>query len=218
MPGHQHHRDHPDSHDDRHEHGVGLIQTPLRYDLQRLLLGPQGRRFRLQLVDLAEVSGGDAALDVGCGPGRLVQALAARTGPLGRAVGVDPAPEMIRYARLLARAGVRGAVEFTAGEAQRLPFPDASFDAVTCSLALHHVPGAERSAAVAELLRVLRPGGRLVVAEMTDEHRPRWLGRGHHGDGVLMARDLLVAAGCTVVTRPTGLPWIGVVSTTTAEA
>jgi ubiquinone/menaquinone biosynthesis C-methylase UbiE len=75
---------------------------------------------------------------------------------------VDPSEPAIAYARRHARPGMT----FTVGVAQDLGLPDASFDVVTCTLAIHHIPARQRQAAFAELYRVTRPGGRLLTADM----------------------------------------------------
>jgi ubiquinone/menaquinone biosynthesis C-methylase UbiE len=61
---------------------------------------------------------------------------------------------------------------FTAGTAQDLPLPDASFDVVTCTLAMHHVPARRRQDALAEMYRVTRPGGRLLIADFDPARQP----------------------------------------------
>ena len=94
--------------------------------------------------------GGQAFLDVASGTGELAAAAAARG---ARADGVDFAATMVRVAN-----GAHPKVTFHEGDAERLPFPDASFDAVSCSFGLLHIQDAER--AIAEAFRVLRPGGR----------------------------------------------------------
>ncbi|MDX8048487.1 class I SAM-dependent methyltransferase [Lentzea sp. BCCO 10_0798] len=117
------------------------------------------RRIFGRLVDLADIGAGDEVLDVGCGPGYLT-ALAARAG--GRAVGVDVSEPMIAEARRR-RAG--GNCSFQVGRAEALDLPDASFDVVVSSLALHHIPEQSRATAFAEMFRVLRPGGRVLIAD-----------------------------------------------------
>lgn len=100
-------------------------------------------------------------LDVACGPGIVAEALA---GAAGEVVGIDATPEMVARAReRLARAGASHA-SFHEGRAEALPFGDASFDAVVTRLSLHHFPRVP--AALAEMRRVLAPGGRLVVADV----------------------------------------------------
>jgi SAM-dependent methyltransferase len=110
--------------------------------------------------DLLEPSPGQVLLDVGCGSGEDVRALAKRVAPTGRAVGVDLSEALI------ARAGAGGpepGVEFRVADAHRLPFPDASFDAARVERTLQHVEDAAR--VLAEMARVVRPGGILVASE-----------------------------------------------------
>jgi ubiquinone/menaquinone biosynthesis C-methylase UbiE len=111
---------------------------------------------------------GAAVLDVGCSGGYLARKLAATAGPGGRVAGVDPSQAAVGDARR--RAGA--AMTFTVGTAQDLPLPDASFDVVTCTLAMHHVPARRRADALAEMYRVTKPGGRLLIADFDSARRP----------------------------------------------
>jgi ubiquinone/menaquinone biosynthesis C-methylase UbiE len=105
----------------------------------------------------------DRLLDVGCGSGAAVRA-AART--VDRAVGVDLSEGMIDRAHEVARATPN--VEFSVADAEALPFEDATFTAVLCTTSFHHYPSPER--AVAEMARVLKPAGRVVIADMVSDH------------------------------------------------
>jgi ubiquinone/menaquinone biosynthesis C-methylase UbiE len=144
-------------------------------------------------LTLLDISAGERVLDVGCGSGAVTRDIARRVGERGLAVGLDPSPELLAVARGLAeRAGLGDRVEFREGNALRLPFPDGSFDVVVCATVLSHVPGGE--SAIPELVRVLRPGGRLGVfdfdADMTIFTHP---------DRALTRRIIAAASDATAV-------------------
>ena len=98
-----------------------------------------------------------ALLDVGCGTGFLIEILAKQR--TAEYCGVDLSDEMIRVAR---GKGIQGA-QFTVGAADRLPYPDGSFDVVTCSQSFHHYPYPEK--AMQEAKRVLKPGGLYILSD-----------------------------------------------------
>jgi ubiquinone/menaquinone biosynthesis C-methylase UbiE len=129
--------------------------------------GRRGAVYR-QIVALAGVRSGDAVLDVGCSSGYLARKLAAAAGPDGHVTGVDPSQPAIAHARRRALP----AMAYTVAVAQDLPLPDQSFDVVTCTLALHHVPARKRQAALREMFRVTRPGGRLLAADFDPSRQP----------------------------------------------
>ena len=108
---------------------------------------------------------GDAVLDVGCGVGVLLPALAAAVGPGGRVVGLDHSVGLLRRAqRRIDEAGLGSEVRLAHGDALRLPFPDATFDVAHMERVLMHLD--EPDAAIRELRRVTRPGGRVLCAEV----------------------------------------------------
>ena len=123
------------------------------------------RAFREAIVDLAAVSPGERVLDVGCGTGTLALAAARRVGANGTVHGVDAAAEMVARAKQKASRGGLPAA-FDVAPAQALPFPDGAFDVVLCTLVVHHLPDGARQQAVAEMRRVLRPGGRLLIVDL----------------------------------------------------
>ena len=119
----------------------------------------------LRLLVLLDPRPGLKVLDVATGTGHTALALA-KAG--AEVVGQDPTPAMLAEARELARSrGLAGRVHFVQGVAEALPFADATFDIVTCRRAAHHFP--DIRAAVREMARVLRPGGRLAIADMCPE-------------------------------------------------
>ncbi len=130
--------------------------------LQVLSMGRE-RTFRRNTLALASLGPGLRLLDVGCGTGSL--AIAAKRGePTLEVHGIDPAEEMIARARAKATAG-GVQVRFEPGIIEDLPFEDGSFDRVTSSIMLHHLPAETLRAGMAEVHRVLTPGGRLVVVD-----------------------------------------------------
>lgn len=142
-------------------------------------------RQRDRLLDVVSWKGSEHVLDVGCGRGLLLLS-AARRAPQGQAVGVDiwsnvdlsgNRPEAtLENAR---RAGVADRVEVHNGDAQQLPFADASFDVVISSLVLHNISSRQgRQQAVREIVRVLKAGGRVAVLDLL-----------HTGDYVRVLRE-----------------------------
>lgn len=112
--------------------------------------------------DALGVSCGDTILDVGCGIGDDVRAVAALVGAQGRAIGLDASETLISEARRRT-SSEDGPVEFVIGDAHALPFGDASFDAARVERTLQHLDAP--ALAVAEMARVVRPGGVLVACE-----------------------------------------------------
>ena len=143
-----------------------LIRWPIWYDrLNRWAFSGRESRFREATVDLAAIAPGDAVLDVGCGTGNLTLAAAHRAEPNGELHGIDPAPEMIQEAARKA-AERQLTVGFQVGLIEDLPFPDGKFDVVLSSLMLHHLPKDLKLRGVAEIHRVLKPGGRFVAVDL----------------------------------------------------
>jgi ubiquinone/menaquinone biosynthesis C-methylase UbiE len=116
------------------------------------------------LHDLLAPAPGALVLDVGCGTGADVRALAASVGPTGRVVGVDNSTQLVDEARTQsAGQGLDATVGFQVADAHDLPFAEASFDAVRAERVFMHLARPDR--ALAEMIRVTRPGGRLLVAD-----------------------------------------------------
>lgn len=126
-----------------------------------------------ELLDGLSLRGDEQVLDVGCGRGAVLLAVAKRL-PHGKAVGIDiwrkadQSGNSIEATRRNAVAeGVADRIELHTADMTAMPFEDASFDLVVSSLAIHNVKGKDnRRKAVAEAVRVLRPGGRLLIADI----------------------------------------------------
>jgi arsenite methyltransferase len=116
----------------------------------------------------AELARGEVVLDIGCGAGIDTILAARHVGPSGRVIGLDMLDEMCWRAQATANtAGVAGCTEFKRGEMEAIPLQDESVDVVISNGVLNLSP--RKTRALAEVHRVLRPGGRLCVADLTVE-------------------------------------------------
>ncbi len=135
------------------------------YDFMTSLLGMGvNARNSKMVVELAGIKPGDAVLDVACGSGNLTLTARKYAGQGGKVYGIDASPEMIAVAKKKAAKAGDG-VTFQVGLAEKLDFPEANFDVVISRLAIHHLPDDLKKQAFAEILRVLRPGGRVLIAD-----------------------------------------------------
>jgi len=148
---------------DRSASGSALIAF-----LDRLQGSPWARAYKQASLTMLRPAPGQRLLDVGCGTGEEVRLLAEVVGPTGRVVGLDFSQAMIDEARRRTIVGAPSRaplppVEFQVGDVLALPFADGAFDGCRADRTLQHVADPDR--ALAEMVRVTRPGGRIVVSE-----------------------------------------------------
>jgi len=145
---------------------------PARYDrLAEILSMGQNGRWRRAMVDQVASAAGEAVLDVASGTAGVALQLAERTD--ARIVGVDLTEQMLRQGqRRVAAAGAGGRIRLVAGRAEQLPFPDRAFDAMTFTYLLRYVQ--DPQATLAELARVVRPGGKVASLEFLRPPSPFW--------------------------------------------
>ena len=128
---------------------------------ERTYLSPEIAHQRLRTLDALALRSGERVIDVGCGPGLLARDMALRVGPKGQVLAVDPSGPMRALAEQ--RCGDMPQVSVADGGAEALPADNASCNAAACTQVLLYVK--DVPAALAELYRVLKPGGRLAVVE-----------------------------------------------------
>ncbi len=137
-----------------------------------LMLGKQAEYDR-HILSLLELKEADKVLDLGCGTGVLTRMIGDQLNPEagGVSIGIDAAAKMIRVA---SKKRENATCRFEVMAAEDLSFDDSSFDAVVSSLFFHHVPRDLKEKALWQAFRVLRPAGRLIIADM---HTPTtWMG------------------------------------------
>jgi demethylmenaquinone methyltransferase / 2-methoxy-6-polyprenyl-1,4-benzoquinol methylase len=161
---------------------------PARYDrLAEILSFGQNGRWRRAMVDQVANEPAGTVLDVASGTAGVAIQLARRT--RARVIGADLTEQMLRQgAANVTRAGLAGRIRLVAGRAEQLPFPDASFDALTFTYLLRYVD--DPASTLAELARVVRPGGRVASLEFCVPQSPLW-----HAVWWLYTRLLLPAGG-----------------------
>jgi SAM-dependent methyltransferase len=146
-----------------------ILNRGWRYDLgvwfiDIFLFRGQLRELRYRTTRLAGLQFGEQVLDVGCGTGTLALDVAGRVGRAGHVAGIDPGTEQIARARV--KAARRNApIEFQVGVIEQLSFPDQTFDVVLSTLMMHHLPAPTKRQGLSEIARILKPGGRLVIAD-----------------------------------------------------
>lgn len=158
--------------------------------------------FREKIVELARINSGESVLDVGCGTGTLAIAAKRRVGPNGKVAAIDASPEMIK--RAIKKAKKEGLdIAFANQSIETLAFPDKHFDVVLSTLMLHHLPRKVRELGLREIIRVLKPNGRVLIVDFGGTQPQRGLlPHLHRRHGHVKQTDvvaLLEGAGLRVV-------------------
>jgi len=123
------------------------------------------------IIEMAKIKQGDQVLDVGCGSGNLTLTAKRYVGASGLVHGIDASPEMIEVARKKAQRSGATAV-FEVGLIEKISYPDATFDVVVSRLVMHHLPDDLKRRGIAEIFRVLKPGGLLFLADFRPPTNP----------------------------------------------
>ena len=163
------------------------ISTGLGYDIVELGLLPEGADLGLGCgapLEHLELQPGETVVDLGSGAGIDALIAARAVGPEGHVIGVDMTPEMLAKAKANAAAAGADHVEFREGRLEALPVDDDTVDAITSNCVINLVP--DKSKVFAEIHRVLKPGGRLVVSDvMLDGELPE-----------IVTQDVMAYVGC----------------------
>jgi len=161
----------------------GMVHSYDAY-MRRMTFGRE-HILREVTVSLAGVKPGDWVLEVGCGTGSLTLAAKRRAGPSGRVFGIDIIPGMIEVSRQKAAQANQEITFYLAG-IDEIPFAESQFDVVMCSFMIFHMSEAVRRKGLAEIYRVLKPGGRLLVLDLAMPTQPlsRFIARKLLGFGV----------------------------------
>lgn len=153
---------HSHSHDELETDGVTIGWAAFYDVFIRLLFSGNVNKLMKSTVQLANLRAGDVVLDVGCGTGTA--AILAKQTANVEIHGIDASPQMIERARQKAEKA-KVTVNFQTGLAEAIQFPNETFDVVMSSLMMHHLPDHLRPKALAEMYRILKPGGRVLIVD-----------------------------------------------------
>jgi demethylmenaquinone methyltransferase/2-methoxy-6-polyprenyl-1,4-benzoquinol methylase/phosphoethanolamine N-methyltransferase len=159
----------------------------------------QAGAIKRKAIEVAAPAAGEKVLDVGCGTGALTFEAKAAT-PAVQIHGIDAAPEMIEVARKKTRSR-KADIDFQVAVIERLPFGDGEFDLVLSGFMLHHLPEDVKKSGIAEVARVLKPGGRFVAVDFSGSgggfigHIVTLFGHGHSHAGMEQLLGMIKGAG-----------------------
>jgi len=159
------------SEEDRSINGP-MEQMVTTYDayMRKMTFGRE-QVLRQRTVDLALIKPGDSVLEVGCGTGSLTLAAKRQAGPTSNVVGIDVIPGMVEYSQRKAEQA-REEITFQQGSINDIPYADNTFDAVMGSFMIFHMSEETRRKGIAEIYRVLKPQGRLLIVDLAMPVQP----------------------------------------------
>lgn len=140
-------------------------------DYMRKMTFGRERVLRQRTVELAKIRSGDSVLEVGCGTGSLTLAAKGQAGPAGKVFGIDVIPGMIAASQQKAEQAHKD-ISFQLGSINDIPFPNNTFDVVLCSFMIFHMSEDTRRQGIAEIFRVLKPQGQLLVVDLAMPAQP----------------------------------------------
>jgi ubiquinone/menaquinone biosynthesis C-methylase UbiE len=182
----------------------GLRGIGMRYVFSRRGLWVINTPYR-RILNAASITAEDRVLDLGCGIGNILIALAERIAFSHRPVGVDVSPDLVRIGEHeIARAGMQNRIRLQVAPATRLPFDDRSFDVVLTSHVLKHLDDEALLTSFREVVRVLRPGGRFLLWEFEKSARSALLFWSARLSGLPPAFQLRTSAEFSAALRLSG--------------
>jgi ubiquinone/menaquinone biosynthesis C-methylase UbiE len=182
----------------------GLRGIGMRYVFSRRGLWVINTPYR-RILNAASITAEDRVLDLGCGIGNILIALAERIAFSHRPVGVDVSPDLVRIGEHeIARAGMQNRIRLQVAPATRLPFDDRSFDVVVTSHVLKHLDDEALLTSFREVVRVLRPGGRFLLWEFEKSARSALLFWSARVSGLPPAFQLRTSAEFSAALRLSG--------------
>jgi ubiquinone/menaquinone biosynthesis C-methylase UbiE len=196
------------------------IHWASEYDFFTSLLGlGMNRPNSRMIVEMAGIMPGDKILDIGCGTGNLTFTARKAVGASGVAYGIDASPEMIDVAQKKAKRLGSDTV-FDLGLIEKMPYPDEAFDVAISRLVIHHLPDDLKRQGLAEISRVLKPGGRVFLADFNPPANPilahvtmAMVGHGMMQTNMLALPGMLAQAGFVeVASGPTRSAFLAFVS------
>ena len=187
--------------------------SPHDFFIKLMGVGVNGANSRM-IIEMAKIQPEDKVLDVGCGTGDLTLTAKNYAGASGSVYGIDASPEGIDLARKKATSSRSEAV-FKVGLIEKIPYPDAMFDLVISRLVIHHLPDDLKRRGFAEIFRVLKPNGRVFLADFKPPTNPVF---GHVASALVGHRMMMQSNGESIPPMLSDAGFVDVASGPTRSA